>query len=79
MSAQFRRLAARRGRKRAIIGVAHSILVMAYYMLKHGCDYQELGEDYFERINAEGLKRYLVKRLQHLGYQVYLELQQPAN
>ena len=78
LAAQFRRLAARRGRKRAIIGVAHSILVMAYYMLKHGCDYQELGEDYFERINAEGLKRYLVKRLQHLGYQVHLEVQQPA-
>jgi transposase len=75
LAAQFRRFAAKRGKKRAIIGVAHSILVIAYHMLKHACDYQELGGDYFDRINSEGLKRYLVKRLEHLGYKVQLDAQ----
>jgi len=49
-------------------------------MLKNACDYQELGGDYFDRINSEGLKRYLVKRLEHLGYKVQLDAQpQPGS
>jgi len=80
LAAQFRRFAAKRGKKRAIIAVAHSILVIAYHMLKNTCDYQELGGDYFDRINSEGLKRYLVKRLEHLGYKVQLDAQpQPGS
>ena len=65
--AQFRRLAARRGVKRATMAVAHTILVIAYHMLKNRCQYQELGGDYFDRIRGDGLKRYYVKRLQQLG------------
>src|SRR5215470_4928456 len=60
LSAQFRRLAAKRGRKRAIIAVAHSILTIAHYLQKKRCDYRDLGSDYFDRLNADGLKRYLV-------------------
>jgi len=53
LAAQFRRLAARRGKKRAIIAVAHSILVTVFYLLTRGTSYQELGGDYFERRHHE--------------------------
>ena len=72
LSAQFHRLAARRGGKRANIAVAHTILVIAYHILKEKRPYQELGGDYFDRIRAEGLKRYYVRRLQGLGMEVTL-------
>ena len=68
--AQFRRLAARRGVKRATMAVAHTILVIAYHMLKNRCQYQELGGDYFDRLRGDGLKRYYLKRLQQLGLAV---------
>ncbi|PYV09181.1 MAG: IS110 family transposase, partial [Acidobacteria bacterium] len=66
------RLAARRGAKRAIIAIAHNILLIAYWLLQTGSPYQDLGADYFDRINAEGLKRYLVRRLERMGHQVVL-------
>ena len=74
LSAQFRRLAAKRGRKRAIIAVAHSILAIAYYLQKKRCDYRDLGSGYFDRLNADGLKRYLVRRLEALGHKVTIEV-----
>lgn len=77
-SAQYRRLAARRGRKRAIMAVAHTLLVVAYCMAKEGRDYYELGADYFDQLNADGLKRYLVKRLARIGYKATLEPLRPA-
>ena len=70
---QFRRLAARRGVKRATMAVAHTILVIAYHMLKNRCQYQELGGDYFDRLRGDGLKRYYVKRLQQLGLSVTVQ------
>jgi len=73
LSAQFRRLAAKRGRKRAIIAVAHSILAIAYYLQKKRCDYRDLGSGYFDRLHADGLKRYLVRRLEALGHKVTIE------
>jgi transposase len=60
LSAQFKRLAARRGSKRAIIAVAHSLVVIGYHLQKNCCVYQELGGNYFEGLHAEGLKRHLV-------------------
>ncbi len=79
LSALYRRLAARRGGKRAVIAVAHAILVMAFHMLKHKQNYREAGADYFDRLNADGLRRSLVKRLERLGHKVTLEpLAQPA-
>ena len=81
LSAQFHRLAARRGKKRAIIAVAHSILVIAYYLLSRGEQYRDRGSDYFDRINSEGLnlKRHLVKRLEGLGHKVKLEAATPES
>ena len=78
MAVQFRRLAAKRGRKRAIVAIGHSLLVTGYYLLRKQCFYQDLGADYFDRINAEGLKRYLVKRLESLGQKVTLEPRETA-
>ena len=73
LSAQFKKLAARRGRKCAIIAVAHSILVIGYHLQRKRCTYTDLGGNYFDRLHADGLKRYLVKRLESLGHSVTLQ------
>lgn len=78
LSAQFQRLAARRGVKRAVIAVAHSILIIAYHMLKSGRSYEELGGDYLEQINKDQLQRYYVKRLERLGLKVTVEAMSEA-
>lgn len=77
-SAQFRRIASRRGKKRAIMAVAHSLLVTIYHMLKEGTEYKELGAKWFDQLNPEKLTRYLVKRLEALGHKVTLERFQPV-
>jgi transposase len=76
LSAQYRRIAAKRGQKRASLAVAHSILVIAYHLLKDKVRYQELGGDYFDRIRTAGLKRYYLKRLEQLGVSV---IESPAD
>jgi transposase len=77
--AQYRRLAGRRGKKRAIVAVAHSLLTIIYHMLKHASDYRELGCDYLDKLNAERLLPHLLKRIKDMGYQVTLqELTQEA-
>jgi transposase len=73
LAALYRRVAARRGKQRAIIAVAHSILVAAYYILRRDEDYQELGGNYFDKANPDGLRRYLVRRLERLGHKVVLQ------
>jgi hypothetical protein len=72
LAAQYRRLVKRRGDKKAIVAVAHSLLVIAYHVLRDGQPYRELGGDYFERLNADRLTRYHTKRLAALGYAVTL-------
>ena len=73
LTAQFRRLAARRGKQRATVAVAHSILVAAFYILKRNEPYREAGGNYFEQVNPMALRRYLVKRLERLGHRVILQ------
>jgi len=73
LSSQFKRLAARRGRKCAIMAVDHSILVIGYHLQQRRCTYTDLGSSYFDRLHADGLKRYLVKRLESLGHSVILQ------
>lgn len=73
LASQYRRLAGRRGRKRALIAVGHSILVIFYHMLKTGTSYTDLGGDFFDRLQPERLTRYYVKRLERLGHKVTLE------
>jgi transposase len=77
LAAQFRRLASKRGRKRALLAVAHSLLTVIYHVLKNGVEYRDLGPDYFTRLEPERLRRYLVKRLQTLGYDVTLSPRNP--
>jgi transposase len=71
--AQFRRIARRRGEKRAAVAVAHSILTVIYHVLKDGVSYNELGAAYFDRLEPGKLARYHLRRLAELGYAVYLE------
>ena len=78
LAAQYHRLAGRRGKKRALVAVAHSLLVIIYHVVKHRSDYEDLGPDYFLQLEPERLKRYLVKRLEQLGYQVELGPKQAA-
>lgn len=73
LSARYRRIAARRGNKRAIFAVAHAVLVIAYHMIKDQKAYKDLGADYFDRRNSDRLRRSLVQRLERLGYGVTLE------
>jgi transposase len=73
LAAQYRRLAARRGKKRAIVALGHTILVAAYHMLKDEVDYRDLGADYFDRRQRERTTAHLVSRLHGLGYEVKLE------
>jgi len=72
LAAQYRRLVKRRGDKKAIVAVAHSILVIAYHVLRDHESYRELGGHYFDRLNTERLTRYHTKRLTALGYTVTL-------
>ena len=71
--ALYRRLATRRGRKRAIVAVARALLVAIYHMLRDGTHYQDLGPEHFDRIDREVVVRRSVRRLERLGYQVTVE------
>lgn len=73
LGAQYRRLARRRGSKRAAVAVAHSILVIVYHLLRDSTHYQERGADYFDQHDRIFLERKLVKRLEQLGNKVSLE------
>jgi transposase len=73
LAALYHRLAVKRGKRRAIVALGHSILVAAYHMLNRNQDYHEVGGDYFDRVNPASLRRYLVKRLERLGHRVTLE------
>ena len=73
LKAQYHCLAARRGKKRAIVAVGHSILVMAYHILKDGRAYHELGEGFLDRQHATRLTTSLVRKLESLGHKVTLE------
>ena len=73
LGAQYRRLAARRGSKKAAVAVAHSILVIIYCMLRDGTPYQDLGADYFLDRDRQGVKRRAIRHLETLGFQVTLQ------
>jgi transposase len=73
LAAQYRRLARRRGAKRALVAVGHTLLVIIYHLLKRGTTYHELGPDFLDRLEPERLTRQLVRRLESLGHKVSLE------
>lgn len=73
LAAQYHRLVPRLGKARASVAVAHSILVIAYHLLRRNEDYLELGADYFQRRDPQKVRRAALRQLQALGYKVTLE------
>jgi transposase len=73
LGAQYGRLAGRRGKRRAAVAVAHSILVIAYHLLARQAAYDDLGPEYFDRRSRDATERQLVRRLESLGNKVTLE------
>jgi transposase len=79
LAAQYRRLAGRRGKKRALVAVAHSILVILYYLLKRPqSTFKELGPLYLEQLDEKHVTQHLVRRLERLGHKVTLDQPAPA-
>jgi transposase len=73
LKAFYHRIAARRGKRRAVVAVAHKQTGIIYHELWEDKPYQELGENFFDHLNQKSLERRLVRRLQGLGYRVELE------
>jgi transposase len=73
LGAQYHRIARRRGKKKAVVAVAHSILVLAYHRLKDGTTYRDLGHDYFDKRDTAHLQQRLIARLESLGLRVTVE------
>ena len=74
----YRRLASRRGKRRAAVAVGRSILQAAYHMISRGEEYLDLGEDYLDQIDRERTSKRLIKRLQALGFDVTVKDQDAA-
>jgi transposase len=74
LSAHYHRLAARRGKKKAIVAVAHTILGIAYHLLRNGTVHEEVGDRYYDERDREALQRKYVRRLEELGCKVSVEL-----
>jgi len=79
LKARYHRLAARRGKKRAMVAIAHSMLVSAWHILTYRQPYKELGGDYFDQRKKETKVNYLIRRLEKLtGGSVIVEMQPAA-
>lgn len=72
LHAQYHRIARRRGKQKAIVAIAHSVLVIIYHMLRDNRPYADLGPDYFDKLDTMRLERHHVRRLEQLGYEVTL-------
>ena len=68
--AQYQRIAVKRGKNRATMAVAHSILIAIYYMLKNNEDFHDLGSDYYNQFNTEKKINSYLKKLEELGYKI---------
>lgn len=78
LSSQYHRLAARRGKKKSLMAVGHSILVIAYHLLTRKQAYCDLGANYFDERDRQAVTKRCINRLQKLGYQITLEKLQMA-
>jgi transposase len=72
LAAQFQRLMRRRGKYKAVMAVAHTLLVIIYHLLRDYVPYADLGPDYFDRLDQARVERHHVRRLEQLGYTVTL-------
>jgi len=73
LNSLYKRIAARRGAKKAVVAVGHAILVVCYHMIKNRSGYNELGADYFSNLNKADIVRRSVKRIEALGFRVQVE------
>lgn len=73
LASQYHRIAARRGANRAALAVAHSILTIAYHILKEKQPYKELGPNFYEERRRQSITRHSIKKLETLGYKVTIE------
>lgn len=73
LQVKYRRVKARRGHERAVVAVAHALLEIVHHLLSTGETYSDLGEEYFERRQAEQLMRRAVRQLERLGHHVILQ------
>jgi transposase len=74
LAAHYHRLAARRGKKKAMVAVAHTILGIAYHLLQNGTVHEEVGDRYYDERDRDALQRKYVRRLEELGCKVNVEL-----
>jgi hypothetical protein len=70
--AHFRRIARKRGTYKAIVALAHTLLVIIYHVLREHQPYTDLGADYFDKLETARMERHHVRRLEQLGYTVAL-------
>ncbi len=73
LAARYRRIMRQRGHKKAVVAVAHTILVIVYHMLKHELPYHELGAAYLDQREREQATRRHVRQLERLGHHVIFE------
>ena len=73
LASQYHHVAARRGKKKAIVAVAHSILRIVWHLLEHNCTFVDLGSRYLEERDRQQIQRRLVRRLEDFGFTVKLE------
>ena len=74
--AQYQRISMRRGKKRALLAVAHTMLIAIYYMIKEDKEYVDLGADFYNKFNKEKKANAYIKKLKELGYDVQLNIVQ---
>ena len=73
LQTRYHRVKRQRGHKKAVVAVGHQILEIAYYVMRDGATYHELGADYFTRRDRERTVRRSIKQLEALGYRVTVE------
>jgi transposase len=78
LSAQYHRIARRRGKQKAIVAVSHSVLVILYHVLREKKPYQDLGADYFAKLDTSRQERHHIHQLEQLGYTVTLTPKEAA-
>ena len=74
--AQYQRISMRRGKKRALLAVAHTMLIAIYYMIKEDKEFVDLGSDFYNKFNKEKKANAYIKKLKELGYDVQLNIAQ---
>ena len=78
LAARSRRIAARRGHKKALVALAHALLVILYHVMARRQPYHELGEDSFQRLDPAAQAKRLLHQLTHLGFDVQIQPAHPT-